>query len=123
MIGLPAGVKVFLACGRTDMRKGLDGLAIQVQTVLQQDPFSGHVFCFRGRRGDLLKALYWDTQGMCLFAKRLEKGRFVWPSPADGVARLTAALWRGPIGVMATISPSISSTRSSSERMPAFAIR
>jgi transposase len=106
MIGLPAGVKVFLACGRTDMRKGMDGLAMQVQTVLQQDPFSGHVFCFRGRRGDLLKALYWDTQGMCLFAKRLEKGRFVWPSPADGVARLTAAQlgmllegidWRMPI--------------------------
>jgi transposase len=69
-------VKVFLACGRTDMRKGMDGLAMQVQAVLQQDPFSGHVFCFRGRRGDLLKALYWDTQG-CLFAKRLEKGRFI----------------------------------------------
>jgi transposase len=72
----------------------------------RQDPFSGHVFCFRGRRGDLLKALYWDTQGMCLFAKHLEKGRFVWPSPADGVARLTAAQlgmllegidWRMPI--------------------------
>ena len=89
MIGLPAGVKVFLACGRTDMRKGMDGLAMQVQAVLQQDPFSGHVFCFRGRRGDLIKALYWDTQGLCLFAKRLEKGRFIWPSPADGVVRLT----------------------------------
>jgi transposase len=91
VIGLPAGVKVFLACGRTDMRKGMDGLAMQVQAVLQQDPFSGHVFCFRGRRGDLIKALYWDTQGLCLFAKRLEKGRFIWPSPADGVVRLTAA--------------------------------
>ena len=52
MIGLPSGVKVYLACGRTDMRKGMDGLALQVQAVLQQDPFSGHVFCFRGRRGD-----------------------------------------------------------------------
>ena len=95
MIGLPAGVKVFLACGRTDMRKGLDGLAMQVQTVLEKDPFSGHVFCFRGRRGDLLKALYWDTQGLCLFAKRLERGRFIWPSPAgrggaDGGAAVDA---------------------------------
>ena len=84
MIGMPSGVKVYLACGRTDMRKGMDGLALQVQAVLQQDPFSGHVFCFRGRRGDLLKALYWDTQGLCLFAKRLEKGRFVWPSRRGG---------------------------------------
>jgi transposase len=91
VIGLPLGVKIYLACGRTDMRKGMDGLALQVQAVLQQDPFSGHVFCFRGRRGDLLKALYWDTQGLCLFAKRLEKGRFVWPSPVDGVAQLTPA--------------------------------
>ncbi len=106
MIGLSGGVKVFLACGRTDMRKGMDGLAMQVQAVLQEDPFSGHVFCFRGRRGDLIKALYWDTQGLCLFAKRLEKGRFIWPSPADGVVRLTAAQlsmllegidWRRPV--------------------------
>jgi len=106
VIGLSGGVKVFLACGRTDMRKGMDGLAMQVQAVLQEDPFSGHVFCFRGRRGDLIKALYWDTQGLCLFAKRLEKGRFIWPSPADGVVRLTAAQlsmllegidWRAPL--------------------------
>jgi transposase len=59
--------------------------------VLQQDPFSGHVFYFRGRRGDLLKALYWDTQGLCLFAKRLEKSGFVWPSPVDGAVQLTPA--------------------------------
>lgn len=67
MIGLPAGVKVFLACGRTDMRKGMDGLAMQVQECWSRTRFRGHVFCFRGRRGDLLKALYWDTQGLCLF--------------------------------------------------------
>ena len=105
MIGLPPGVKVFLACGATDMRKGLDSLAVQVQTILRQDPFSGHVFVFRGRRGDLVKALYWDTQGLCLFMKRLERGRFMWPSPADGTAHLTAAQlamllegidWRAP---------------------------
>ena len=106
MIGLPAGVKVFLACGRTDMRKGMDGLAMQVQAVLQQDPFSGHVFCFRGRRGDLIKALYWDTQGLCLFAKRLERGRFLWPQAANGTVSLTPAQlsmllegidWRRPV--------------------------
>ena len=106
MIGLPAGVKVFLACGRTDMRKGMDGLAMQVQAVLQQDPFSGHVFCFRGRRGDLIKALYWDTQGLCLFAKRLERGRFLWPQAASGTVSLTQAQlamllegidWRRPV--------------------------
>ena len=91
MIGLSPGVKVYLACGRTDMRKGMDGLALHVQAVLQQDPFSGHVFCFRGRRGDLLKALYWDAQGLCLFAKRLEKGRFVWPPLVDGTMTLTPA--------------------------------
>jgi transposase len=51
VIGLPAGGKVFLACGATDMRKRMDGLAMQVQAILRQDPFSGHVFVFRGRRG------------------------------------------------------------------------
>lgn len=91
MIGLPAGVQVHLACGVTDLRKGFDGLAMLVQQVLRQDPYSGHVFVFRGRRGDLVKALYWDTQGLCLFAKRLESGRFTWPRSPDGVAWLTPA--------------------------------
>jgi transposase len=67
------------------MRRGFDGLARQVQHVLGQDPFSGHLFVFRGRRGDLLKVLFWDGQGLCLFAKRLERGRFVWPQAKDGV--------------------------------------
>ena len=84
MITPPPGTRVWLAVGATDMRKGMDGLAVQVQAVLQRDPFRGQIFVFRGHRGYLLKALYWDAQGMCLFAKRLEKGRFVWPSPADG---------------------------------------
>src|SRR5436853_5169449 len=79
MNGLPAGTRVWLAAGTTDMRKGFDSLAAQAQTVLGQDPFSGHVFCFRGRRGDLVKLLWWDGDGLCLFAKRLERGRFVWP--------------------------------------------
>jgi transposase len=88
------------------MRKGMNGLAMQVQTVLEKDPFSGHVFCFRGRRGDLNQGSLLGYAGLCLFAKRLEKGRFIWPSPADGVVRLTAAQlsmllegidWRAPL--------------------------
>ena len=91
MIGLPAGTRVWLAVGRTDMRKGFDGLAAAVQERMAQDPFCGHLFVFRGRRGDLIKVLWWDGQGLCLFAKRLEKGRFAWPSPADGKVVITSA--------------------------------
>ena len=91
MISLPSGARVWLAAGRTDMRKGFDGLAAAAQDRLTQDPFSGHLFVFRGRRGDLIKVLWWDGQGLCLFAKRLEKGRFVWPSPADGKVMITSA--------------------------------
>ena len=106
MIAIPAGMRVYLAMGPTDMRKGFDGLAALAQQALQQDPFSGHLFVFSGRRGDLLKVLYWDGQGFCLFAKRLEKGRFIWPVTTDGVVRLTLAQlsmlleginWRAPI--------------------------
>ena len=82
MITLASATRVWLAVGRTDMRKGFDGLSSLVQEKLAQDPFCGHLFVFRGRRGDLLKVLWYDGQGLCLFAKRLEKGRFVWPSPA-----------------------------------------
>lgn len=91
MITPPAGTRVWLAGGFTDMRKGFDGLAMLVQEKLKRDPFGGQIFVFRGRRGYLLKALWWDGQGLCLFAKRLEKGRFVWPSPADGCVVLTPA--------------------------------
>ena len=79
MITLASGTRVWLAAGRTDMRKGFDGLSALVQQKLAQDPFCGHLFVFRGRRGDLLKVLWYDGQGLCLFAKRLERGRFVWP--------------------------------------------
>src|SRR3954453_15732147 len=91
MIGFPSGGRGGLAAGRTDMRKGFDGLAAVVQERLAQDPFEGHLFVFRGQRGDLLKILWWDGQGLCLFAKRLERGRFVWPSPADGKVAITPA--------------------------------
>jgi transposase len=80
MISLPAGARVWLATGHTDMRKGFDGLALLVQETLKRNPHTGHLFVFRGRRGSLIKVLWHDGQGMCLFAKRLERGRFVWPS-------------------------------------------
>lgn len=91
MIAVPPGMRVWLAVGRTDMRKGFDGLAARVQQVLEADPFGGHLFVFRGRRGDLIKLLWFDGQGLCLFAKRLEKGRFVWPAAADGKVTITSA--------------------------------
>jgi transposase len=91
MIGPPPGARVWLATGHTDMRKGFDGLAVLVQEQLKRDPHSGHLFVFRGRRGSLLKVLWHDGQGMCLFAKRLERGRFIWPSPADGTVTITPA--------------------------------
>src|SRR5947207_2731397 len=73
------------------MRRGMNGLAAQVQTALAENPFSGHVFAFRGRRGDLIKVLWWSGDGLCLFAKRLERGRFVWPKTEQGMAVLTPA--------------------------------
>ncbi len=91
MISPPAGARVYLAMTPCDMRKGLDGLAAQVQSVLKADPFSGALFIFRGKRGDYLKILAWDGSGMCLFAKRLEAGRFVWPPIVEGRLQLTAA--------------------------------
>ena len=91
MIALPSGARVWLAAGATDMRRGFDGLARQVQQVLNQDPFSGHLFVFRGRRGDLVKCLWWDTQGLVLYAKRLERGRFIWLSTKDGTVSMTPA--------------------------------
>ena len=106
MMAPPLGVRVWLAAGVTDMRKGFDGLAMLAQQQLGQDPFSGQLFVFRGRRGDLVKVLAWDGQGMCLFCKRLEKGRFVWPQAQDGAVSLTPAQlsmllegidWRMPV--------------------------
>ena len=91
MIGLSAGTRVWLAAGVTDMRRGFDGLAAIAQDVLQQDPFSGHVFVFRGRKGDRIKVLWWSGDGMCLLAKRLEQGHFVWPQAESGSVHLTSA--------------------------------
>jgi transposase len=106
VIGLPAGTQVWLAAGVTDMRRGFDGLASIVQHKLTEDPFSGHVFVFRGRKGDRIKVLWFSGDGMCLFAKRLEQGYFVWPNAESGAVHLTQAQlsmllegidWRRPI--------------------------
>ena len=91
MIQVAPGTKVYLATRPVSMRYGFDGLAAQIANVLQVDPYSGHVFIFRGKRGDYLKLLYWDGSGLCLFAKRLEQGRFVWPPIIDGALILTPA--------------------------------
>ena len=91
MIPVPVGAKVWLATGHTDMRKGFASLALQVQEVLRRDPLGGHVFCFRGRRGDLVKIIWHDGQAANLYVRRLERGRFLWPSPADGVVAISPA--------------------------------
>ncbi|EGM62823.1 IS66 family insertion sequence element accessory protein TnpB [Shigella flexneri] len=79
MITLPTGTKIWIIAGITDMRCGFNGLASKVQNTLKDDPFSGHIFVFRGRSGKMVKILWADRDGLCLFAKRLERGRFVWP--------------------------------------------
>jgi len=91
MIPVPSTTRVWLAAGVTDMRRGFNTLASQASSVLAEDPYSGHLFVFRGRRGDLLKIIWWDSQGACLFSKRLEKGRFVWPAAKDGKINVTPA--------------------------------
>lgn len=91
VIPVPSNTRVWLAAGVTDMRRGFNTLAAQAEKVLELDPYSGHLFVFRGRRGDLLKIIWWDSQGACLFSKRLERGRFVWPAAKDGKVSVTAA--------------------------------
>ena len=91
MTPLPPGVRVWLSSGYTDMRKGFPGLSLLVQEVLKSDPHSGHLFVFRGRRGDLIKVIWHDGQGACLYCKRLERGRFIWPSTDGGPVTITAA--------------------------------
>jgi transposase len=113
MIALPTGTQVWLAAGETDLRKGFDGLAALVQVQLSEDPFSGQLYVFRGRRGDRIKILWWSGDGLCLFAKRLERGKFVWPQATSGTVSLTAAQlsmllegidWRRP---MRTFDPHV----------------
>jgi len=91
--------------GHTDMRKGMQGLALIVQQALRRDAFAGDLYVFRGRAGSLVKIIWHDGIGMALYAKRLEKGRFIWPSATDGIVALTASQlaclldgidWRNP---------------------------
>jgi transposase len=91
VIDLRAGTRIWLTAGITDMRRGFYGLSAQVQTVLEQEPYSGHVFVFRGRRGDMIKLLWFDGDGLCLFQKRLERGRFIWPQADSGTVSLSRA--------------------------------
>ncbi len=105
MIPVPSGVRVWLAVGHTDMRRGMNGLALQVQEALGRDPHVGDLYVFRGRRGDLIKIVWHDGIGMSLYSKRLEHGKFVWPNTSGDVVGISAAQlaymldgidWRNP---------------------------
>ena len=105
MIPVRPGVRVWIATGHTDMRRGMNGLALQVQEGLKRDPHAGDLYVFRGRRGDLIKIIWHDGLGASLYAKRLDRGRFIWPQAAGGAVALTSAQlgyllegidWRNP---------------------------
>jgi transposase len=106
MIPISSGVRVWISSGHCDMRKGMQGLALLVQEGLGHDPFKGDVFVFRGKSGRLIKALWHDGIGLSLYAKRLERGHFIWPATVDGAIALTAGQmsyllegidWRHPL--------------------------
>ena len=105
MIPVPTGMRVWIAAGHTDMRRGMNGLSLLVQEGLKRDPFAGDLYVFRGRRGDLLKCVWHDGLGLSLYSKRLDTGHFVWPATAgDSVSISPAQLgyllegidWRHP---------------------------
>jgi transposase len=105
MIAFPSSARVWLAVGRTDMRRGMNGLALTVQQALGRDPHAGDLYIFRGARGDLIKIIWHDGVGMSLYAKRLERGHFTWPTVTEGVVGISAAQlaymldgidWRNP---------------------------
>jgi transposase len=91
MIGPPSNTQIWIAAGFTDLRRGFDGLSALVQNKLEKSPLSGQVFIFRGRRGDLVKLIWFDGDGLCLFCKRLERGKFIWPQATEGSVSLTRA--------------------------------
>ena len=104
MIPISSGVRVWIATGHTDMRRGMQGLALQVQEGLKRNPHGGDLYVFRGRKGDLIKILWHDGIGLSLYAKRLDR-KFIWPSVVDGAVAITAAQmgymleaidWRNP---------------------------
>lgn len=105
MIATPTRAQIWLCAGITDMRKGMPGLSALVKSSLGMEPYSGDVFVFRGRRGDQIKVLWYSGDGVNLYIKRLERGRFIWPLSADGAVLLTASQfsmlceaidWRAP---------------------------
>lgn len=105
MIPMPANVRVWIATGHTDMRRGMNGLALQVQQGLLRDPHAGDLYVFRGKRGDLIKLLWHDGLGLSLYAKRLDRGRFIWPATSGEPVAITPAQlgylleaidWRNP---------------------------
>lgn len=98
MITAASSVKVHIALGVTDLRKGMDGLATLVQEILLHDPFSGHLFAFRGGKANMIKILYWDGTGLCLFTKRLEHGAFEWP--AKGTTGQTVSLTSAQLSML-----------------------
>ena len=106
MIPLPTGVRVFLATGHTDMRRGMNSLALLIQQILERDPHCGDLYVFRGKNGKLIKILWHDGIGMSLYAKRLERGRFIWPSSVGDTVSITPGQlgyllegidWRNPL--------------------------
>jgi len=106
IIPIPGNIKVWLATGQTDMRKGMNSLALQVQEKLGRNPHAGDLFVFRGKRADRVKMIWHDGLGMSLYLKRLERGAFIWPSITDGALAITGAQlnyllsgidWRNPV--------------------------
>ena len=106
MIPIARGVRVWIATGHTDMRRGMNSLALPVQEALHRDPHGGDLYVFRGKSGKLIKILWHDGLGMSLYAKRLECGRFIWPSVTDGAVSISTSQlaymlegidWRNPV--------------------------
>jgi transposase len=91
MIPLPTGVRVWIATGHTDMRRGMNSLSLLVQEALRRDPHGGDLYVFRGRSGNLIKIVWHDGLGMSLYAKRLERGKFIWPAASAGAVSISAA--------------------------------
>lgn len=105
MIPVPSNIHVWVVVGHTDMRRGMNSLALHVQQLLKRDPHRGDMFVFRGRRGDHIKIIWHDGLGMSLYAKRLERGKFIWPAPVDGAITISSSQlgymldgidWRNP---------------------------